>query len=140
MSKRENVTNPKPMKGDLNIDETNVITGVYKHSKDYNPYLVYPISIQKFNRDSKKGVEKLHPTQKPILLIELLVKTYSNSGDTILDNTFGSCTTRIACINTNRNFIGIENNMEYFNTSLKRMEEKRKEKDFNLITSFGYGM
>lgn len=140
MSKRENVTNPKPMKGDLNIDETNVITGVYKHSKDYNPYLVYPISIQKFNRDSKKGVEKLHPTQKPLLLIELLVKTYSNSGDTILDNTFGSCTTGIACINTNRNFIGIENNMEYFNISLKRVEEKRKEKEFNLITSFGDGM
>lgn len=140
MSKRENVTNPKPMKGDLNIDETNVITGVYKHSEDYDPYLVYPISVQKFNRDSKKGVEKLHPTQKPLLLIELLVKTYSNENDVVLDNTFGSCTTGIACINTNRNFIGIENNMDYFNISKKRVEEKRKEKDFNLITSFGDGM
>ena len=50
MSKRENVTNPKPMKGDLNIDETNVISGVYKHSEDYDPYLVYPISVQKFRR------------------------------------------------------------------------------------------
>ena len=137
MSKRENVTNPKPMKGDLNIDETNVISGVYKHSYDYNPYLIYPISVQKFNRDSKKGVEKLHPTQKPLLFIELLVKTYSNEDDVILDNTFGSCTTGIACINTNRNFIGIENNMDYFNISLKRVEEKRKEKEFNVVTSFG---
>ena len=75
-----------------------------------------------------KGVEKLHPTQKPLLLIELLVKTYSNENDIVLDNTFGSCTTGIACINTNRNFIGIENNMDYFNISLKRVEEKRKEK------------
>jgi site-specific DNA-methyltransferase (adenine-specific) len=140
MSERENVTNPKPMKGDLNIDETNVISGVYKHSKDYDPYLVYPISVQKFNRDSKKGVEKLHPTQKPLLLIELLVKTYSNENDIVLDNTFGSCTTGIACINTNRSFIGIENNMDYFNISLKRVEEKRKEKEFNVVTSFGDGM
>jgi hypothetical protein len=60
--------------------------------------------------------------------------------DLVLDNTFGSCTTGIACINTNRNFIGIENNMDYFNISLKRVEEKRKEKEFNLITSFGDGM
>ena len=52
----------------------------------------------------------------------------------------GSCTTGIACINTNRNFIGIENNMDYFNISLKRVEEKRKEKDFNVVTSFGDGM
>ena len=51
-----------------------------------------------------------------------------------------SCTTGIACINTNRNFIGIENNMDYFNISLKRVEEKRKEKDFNVVTSFGDGM
>ena len=61
-------------------------------------------------------------------------------GDTILDNTFGSCTTGIACINTNRNFIGIENNRGYFNISLKRVEEKRKEKEFTLLTSFGDGM
>jgi len=140
MNKRVNVTNPHPMKGDLNIDETNVISGVYKHSKDYNPNLVYPISVQTFNRDSKKGVKKLHPTQKPLLLIELLVKTYSNENGKILDNTFGSCTTGIACINTNRNFIGIENNEEYFNISLKRVEEKRKEKEFTVVTSFGEQM
>jgi site-specific DNA-methyltransferase (adenine-specific) len=82
----------------------------------------------------------LHPTQKPLPLIEWIVRTYSNENNTILDNTFGSCTTGIACINTNRNFIGIENNMNYFNISLKRVEEKRKEKDFKVVTSFGDGM
>ena len=55
---------------------------------------------------------------------------------TLLDNTFGSCTTGIACINTNRNFIGIENNKEYFNISLKRVEEKRKEKENKAPTLF----
>ena len=69
-----------------------------------------------------------------------MIKTFSNENDIVLDNTFGSCTTGIACINANRNFIGIENNTDYFNISLKRVEEKRKEKDFNVVTSFGDGM
>lgn len=56
MKIRQNVTNPKPMKGDLNIDETNVITGVYKHSKDYNPNLVYPINLLEYNRDGKRDI------------------------------------------------------------------------------------
>ena len=123
MSERENVTNPKPMKGDLNIDETNVISGVYKHSEDYNPYLVYPISVQKFNRDSKKGVEKLHPTQKPLLLIELLVKTYSNENDVVLDNTMGSGTTNLACIKLNRKSIGIEKEKQYYDVAIRRASE-----------------
>jgi site-specific DNA-methyltransferase (adenine-specific) len=96
----------------------------------------FPKSIIKFN----KPHPPIHPTQKSTELIEWLVKTYSNENDVVLDNTFGSCTTGIACINTNRNFIGIENNMDYFNISLNRVEEKRKEKEFNLITSFGDGM
>jgi len=93
----------------------------------------YPKSILTFKYDK----EKLHPTQKPIELMEYLINTYTNENETVLDNTFGSCTTGIACINTNRNFIGIENNKEYFNISLKRVEEKRKEKDFTVVTSFG---
>lgn len=96
---------------------------------------MYPTSVKKFNREVG-----LHPTQKPISMMEYFVMTYTDENDTILDNTFGSCTTGIACINTNRNFIGIENNMDYFNISLKRVEEKRKEKEFNLITTFGDGM
>ena len=98
-------------------------------------YTNYPTQILNFS--SERG---LHQTQKPISLMEYLILTYSNENDIVLDNTFGSCTTGIACINTNRNFIGIENNMDYFNISLKRVEEKRKEKDFNVVTSFGDGM
>jgi site-specific DNA-methyltransferase (adenine-specific) len=99
----------------------------------------YPINIISISAISNEcnSKHRLHPTQKPISLMEYLILTYSTENDTILDNTFGSCTTGIACINTNRNFIGIENNMDYFNISLKRVEEKRKEKDFILVTSFG---
>ena len=64
-------------------------------------------------------------------MIEELIKTFSNENDVILDNTFGSCTTGVACINTNRNFIGIENNIEYFNTSIERV--KGIDKKFELI-------
>ena len=89
----------------------------------------------KYNRENG-----LHPTQTPITMMEFLIKTYSNENETILDNTVGSCSSGIDCINLNRNFIGIDNTKQYFNISLKRVEEKRKEKDFNLITSFGDGM
>jgi len=110
----------------------------YGNEKDYKQEdngLRYPKRIQYFNNNQTQ--DQIHSTQKPIPLMEYLIKTYTNENDTILDNTFGSCTTGIACINTNRNFIGIENNKEYFNISLKRVEEKRKEKDFTVVTSFG---
>jgi len=99
----------------------------------------YPRSVQIFASDKQKTKldGTIHPTQKPVLLLEMLIQSYTTEGETVLDNTFGSCTTGIACINTNRNFIGIENNKEYFNISLKRVEEKRKEKDFTVVTSFG---
>lgn len=68
-----------------------------------------------------------HPTQKPITLLEYLIKTYSNEGDTILDNTMGSGSTGVACVNTNRNFIGIELNEEYFKIAQKRICHAHKE-------------
>lgn len=64
-----------------------------------------------------------HPTQKPVALIEYLIKTYSNEGETILDNCMGSGTTAVACINTNRNFIGFELNKEYYDLSLERIKK-----------------
>ena len=67
--------------------------------------------------------------------MEFLIKTYSNENETILDNTMGSCSSGIACINLNRNFIGIDNTKKYFNISLKRVEEKKERKDFNVVTS-----
>jgi site-specific DNA-methyltransferase (adenine-specific) len=96
----------------------------------------HPNTILNFTQKWRRQ-DQLHPTQKPVELLEWIVNGYSNENDIVLDNTFGSCTTGIACINTNRNFIGIENNMDYFNISLNRVEEKRKEKDFTVVTSFG---
>ena len=85
----------------------------------------YPRDVIRFGRDK----EKLHPTQKPVALIEYLIKTYSNEGETVLDNCMGSGTTAIACINTNRNFIGFELNKEFYDISLKRIEEHEHRKE-----------
>ena len=88
----------------------------------------YPKNIIKF--DSESGY---HPTQKPVTLLEYLIKTYTNEGDTVLDNTMGSGSTGVACINTNRKFIGIELNEEYFNIANNRLNDtikKQKEKLF----------
>lgn len=84
----------------------------------------------------KKDYDGYHPTQKPILLLEDLIKTFSNENDLVVDLTMGSCSTGIACMNTNRNFIGIELDDNYFNISKKRVEEKRKEKELQAGTLF----
>ena len=70
----------------------------------------YPLSVLEYQRDK----EKIHPTQKPVALFEYLIKTYTNEGETVLDNCMGSGTTAIACLNTNRNFIGFELDKGYF--------------------------
>lgn len=80
------------------------------------PDLRYPSSVQKFNRE--RG---LHPTQKPVALMEYLIRTYTNEGDTVLDNTMGSGTTGVACQNTARNFIGIERDPTYFEIAARRL-------------------
>lgn len=77
----------------------------------------YPTTVLKFASEGKP----IHPTQKPVALMEYLIKTYSNEGDTILDFTFGSCTTGVACLNTNRDFIGIEKDESYFNIGYERL-------------------
>ena len=82
----------------------------------------YPKTIQKFCRD-KGG---LHPTQKPVALLEYLIKTYTNENDVVLDNCMGSGSTGVACINTNRNFIGIELDKGYFDIAEKRINEAIK--------------
>ena len=76
---------------------------------------------------------RLHPSQKPIELIEYLIKTYSNEGDTILDFTFGSNTTGCACKNLDRDYIGIEKDENYFEIGKKRMEEFKKDIRISLI-------
>ena len=79
----------------------------------------YPIQVLKFNRDCLKL--NLHPTQKPLLLMEYLIRTYTNENETVLDFTFGSGTTGVACMNTNRKFIGIEMDDHYFDIGSKRI-------------------
>jgi site-specific DNA-methyltransferase (adenine-specific) len=86
----------------------------------------YPRSVLKFQSD--KQTESLHPTQKPVALLEYLIRTYTNEGDTVLDNCMGSGTTGIACVNTNRNFIGIEKDDKYFEVAKNRIEERIMEK------------
>lgn len=80
------------------------------------------IRIPVLNNDGSGGV-KYHPTQKPIELMEYLIKTYSNEGETVLDFTMGSGTTGVAAKNLNRKFIGIELDQEYFNIAEKRINE-----------------
>jgi DNA modification methylase len=81
----------------------------------------YPRSIQQFSADTQTS--SLHPTQKPVSLIEWLIKTYTNEGETVLDNCMGSGTTAIACINTNRNYIGFETDKEYYGICNNRIND-----------------
>ena len=80
----------------------------------------YPTSILSFDRDKNK----LHPTQKPVALLEYLIKTYTNEGEIVLDNCMGSGSTGVACKHTNRKFIGIEIDEKYFEIAKKRIEEE----------------
>lgn len=70
----------------------------------------------------------MHPTQKPTDLLEWLIKTYTNVGDTVLDNCMGSGSAGVACVNTERNFIGMELSDEYFDMAAKRIKDAENEK------------
>lgn len=79
----------------------------------------YPRSVQLFKTD--KQVSSLHPTQKPVALLEYFIKTYTNENHIVLDNCMGSGSTGVACINTNRKFIGIELDEQYFGIASERI-------------------
>ena len=79
----------------------------------------YPTNILKYDKVSKP----IHPTQKPVALLEYLIKTYTNEGETVLDNCMGSGSTGVACINTNRNFIGYELDEKYFEIAKERLND-----------------
>lgn len=91
----------------------------------------YPVSILDFSNADRTN--RLHPTQKPVELLEYLIKTYTNEEEVILDNTMGSCSTGIACINTNRNFIGIEMDNTYFDVCKNRINTYIDENDLKDI-------
>ena len=88
----------------------------------------YPISILTFDREHPP----IHQTQKSLSLLEYLIKTYTNEGETVLDNTCGSVSTGVAAVNTNRNFIGIEMDDKYFGIARKRIEDAQKDLKLSL--------
>lgn len=97
----------------------------FKTSENHNENLRYPKNELKYN--NRKGelntLNRLHPTQKPVELLEYLIKTYTNENETVLDNTMGSGSTGVACLNTNRKFIGIEQDEKYFEIAKKRIND-----------------
>lgn len=94
--------------------------------KEYDKELRYPSSVQKFN-NREKGSRGLHPTQKPLSLMEYLVKTYTKENETVLDFTMGSGTTGEACGNLGRDFIGIELDKNYFEIAVNRLQKFKPE-------------
>jgi len=101
--------------------------------------LCYPKTVQFFKSVHTIGKNKTeHPTQKPIALFEYLIKTYTNENDLVLDNTAGSGTTAIACLNTNRQFIVMEKEQKYYDIILKRVGDFNKK--FEPQTLFGNEM
>jgi len=101
----------------VNASETRLIN---ERVADDLSGMKYPKSIQTFAKHSSQC--GLHPTQKPVALMEYLIKTYTNPGELVLDNTMGSGTTGIACINTNRHFIGIERDENYCQIAQTRIQ------------------
>jgi DNA modification methylase len=81
----------------------------------------YPRSVQTFKTDKQKVA--IHPTQKPVALFEYFIRTYTNEGDIVLDNCIGSGTTAIACMNTNRKFIGFEKDENYYQSCIERIKQ-----------------
>ena len=99
------------------------IIGEYDKENDAgNDELRYPSSVQEFNNRAS-GDRGFHPTQKPVALLEYLIKTYTLEGEIVLDNCMGSGSTGVACVNTSRNFVGIEKDETYFQVAKKRIDE-----------------
>ena len=86
----------------------------------------FPTNILEFK--CVDNYSRLHSSEKPVDLLEYLIKTYTNEGETVLDNTMGSGTTGVACVNTNRNFIGMELDEGYFNIATNRIQEAKNNK------------
>jgi len=126
--------NPQKTKGDPNhctgvkhgrkaTDKSEIFAGDYARVPADKSGEKYPRSVQRFNGLNPTGDNRLHPTQKPVALMEYLIRTYTNEGETVLDNTMGSGTTGAACVNTGRHFIGIEQDATYFSIAKKRIED-----------------
>jgi len=99
-----------------------------KEWQEYDPKLKFPSNILEIPAVASNSKEKVnHPTQKPVALMEYLIRTYTQEGETVLDFTMGSGTTGVACVNTGRNFIGIEMDDNYFDIGSKRITSAGEE-------------
>lgn len=101
------------------------VYGVMDKDYYYESTERYPRSIQTFSTDTQSS--SLHPTQKPVALLEYLIKTYTNEGEIVLDNCIGSGTTAVACINQNRHFVGFEIDRKYFQVANERIKRVIRE-------------
>lgn len=102
-------------------------SGEFRHGSNKPGDARYPKHLIEFSNASRKGV--VHPTQKPVALFEYLIRTYTNPGETVLDNCLGSGTTAVAAINTDRQFIGIEREPEYVEIANNRIDDATKLKE-----------
>jgi site-specific DNA-methyltransferase (adenine-specific) len=119
------MTNGKAYNKGVRKEQTdNDVYGGFEQVEVKSEGLRYPRSVQYFKTAESEG-KTCHKTQKPIALMEYLIKTYTNEGETVLDFTMGSGSTMVACQNTNRNGIGIELDKDYFEIAKKRIEEQQ---------------
>lgn len=124
-SKGSHTYNPQMEKGNPYISGKGTSGSNFRNvlkTQSVNEGTRYHRSVIKVKTD-KHNKMSLHPTQKPLALIEYLILTYSNHGDTVMDNCMGSATTAVAAIRTGRNWIGYEMNTEFYNMALKRIDE-----------------
>lgn len=122
-TKRINPIDARKWKNDKKYSDVN-LTGIKNQQQTSRIYeYKNPTSILEFSSVAGEcnNTRRLHPTQKPVELIEYLIRTYTNENELVLDNTMGSGTTGIACMNTNRNFLGIEKDNKYFDIALNRI-------------------
>ena len=124
MAYNPQMTEGKPYKATSGSVSTNYDTKWARQTTTINNGTRFPRDVQKFSHDK----EKYHPTQKPVALLEYLIKTYTNEGDVVLDNCMGSGSAGVAAVNTNRNFIGMELDETYFQIAKERIGRTVSEK------------
>ena len=111
----------------INRAESRRTTQIYHLSKNKNDsiqgFTNYPKNLIEFDNEAMDSRKRFHPTQKPVALLEYLIKTYSNEGETVLDNCMGSGSTGVAAVNTGRNFIGFELDEKYFEIAKQRIDD-----------------
>ena len=119
---------PKKRRIDTKNDKNGEAFGNAKvFRKHDNKGLGYPKTLLTISNANQNN--RVHPTQKPVALMEYLIKTYTNEGETVLDFTMGSGTTGVACVNQNRQFIGIEKDDKYFEIAKKRIKDAKESTD-----------